>query len=67
MYAAAYLLETFGYGLEAEQQELEDFAASVAEVDAGLEEITRWFESHSRKARSAADESRGVYGAPAFV
>jgi prophage maintenance system killer protein len=47
MYAAAYILETFGYELEAEQQELEDFAVSAAEGGVGLEEIARWFESHS--------------------
>lgn len=49
MYAAAYLLETFGYGLEADQQDLEDFAVSVAEEGMDTERITRWFERHSRK------------------
>ncbi|MDQ3862980.1 MAG: type II toxin-antitoxin system death-on-curing family toxin [Actinomycetota bacterium] len=47
--SASYLLSTFGHEIEAEQRELEDFAVSVAEGDVGLEEITRWFESHSRK------------------
>ena len=46
MYAAAYLLETFGYELDAEQQDLEDFAVSVAE---GNVDIVHWFENHSHK------------------
>ena len=49
MYAAAYLLETFGYELEAEQQELEDFAVSVAEGGVGTVDIVLWFEDHSLK------------------
>lgn len=48
MYAAAYLLETFGHELEAEQQELEDFAVSVATVGMETAEIALWFESHTR-------------------
>ena len=47
MYAAAYLLETFGYKLEAEQRDLEDFAVSVATGDLETTEIALWFESHS--------------------
>jgi death-on-curing protein len=49
MYAAAYLLETIGYELEAEQQDLEDFAVGV--VAGGMEttDIARWFERHARK------------------
>ncbi len=49
MYAAAYLLETFGYELEAEQSELEDFAVNVAQGSFESDEITIWFENHSRK------------------
>ena len=47
MYAAAYLLETFGYELKAEQQDLEDFAVSIAVGDMGTTDIARWLESHS--------------------
>ncbi len=50
MYAAAYLLETFGHGVEAEQQELEDFAVSVALGELRTKDIARWFENHARKA-----------------
>jgi death on curing protein len=48
MYAAAYLLETFGYELEVEQQDLEDLAVGVA---GGLDttDIVHWFEYHSRR------------------
>ncbi len=42
--SASYLLSTFGYEVEAEQRELEDFAVSVAE---GNVEIALWFEIHS--------------------
>lgn len=48
MYAAAYLLETFGYELETEQRELEDFAVSVALGELKTEDIARWFENHTR-------------------
>ncbi len=48
MYAAAYLLENLGYALEAEQQELEDFAVSIAESILEPEDIAAWFESHAR-------------------
>jgi prophage maintenance system killer protein len=33
MYNAAYLLETFGYELEVEQQDPEDFAVTIAVGD----------------------------------
>ncbi len=49
MYAAAYLLETFGYELETEQSDLEDFAVDVAQEAFESDEIARWFENHSRK------------------
>jgi death-on-curing protein len=49
MYAAAYILETFGYELEAEQQDLEDLAVGVAMADMETADISLWFESHSRK------------------
>jgi death on curing protein len=49
MYAAAYLLETFGYELEAEQQVLEDFAVSIAVGDMKTTDIAHWFEGHSPK------------------
>lgn len=49
MYAAAYLLETFEYELEADQQELEDFAVSVAEGNVESAKIALWFESHAVK------------------
>jgi death-on-curing protein len=46
--SASYLLSTFGYEIEAEQEELEDFAVSVAVR--GVETTTGmalWFERHS--------------------
>jgi death-on-curing protein len=49
MYSAAYLLETLGYELEAEQQELEDFAVRVAVGEFETADIVRWFESHTRR------------------
>ena len=49
MYAAAYLLSTFGYEVEVEQEELEDFAVSIAEGKFETKGIARWFEEHSRK------------------
>ena len=49
MYAAAYLLETSGYELEAEQGELEDFAVDVAQGTFESKEIALWFEDHARK------------------
>lgn len=50
MYAAAYLLETFGYELETKQQDLEDFAVSIAEGVRDTTDIAHWLESYSRKA-----------------
>jgi death-on-curing protein len=50
VYAAAYLLETFGHELEAEQQELEDFAVSVVVENMETADIALWFESHSLRA-----------------
>ncbi len=49
MYAAAYLLETFGYALEVDQAELEDFAVDVAQGTFESDEIAIWFENHSRE------------------
>ncbi len=49
MYSATYLLETFGYELEAEQKELEDFAVNVAEGAFETENIALWFENHIRE------------------
>jgi death on curing protein len=47
--SASYLLSTFDLEVEAEQQELEDFAVSVAEGNVDLVDIVLWFESHGRK------------------
>jgi death-on-curing protein len=47
--SASYLLSTFGHEIEAEQQELEDFAVSVAEGRVAIAEIALWFEKHSRR------------------
>jgi death on curing protein len=49
MYAAAYLLETLGYRLETGQQDLEDFAVSIALGGMATTDIARWFESFSHK------------------
>jgi death on curing protein len=49
MYAAAYLLETLGYELEAEQSYLEDSAVDVARGTLESDELALWFENHSRK------------------
>lgn len=49
MYAAAYLLETLGYELDAEEKELEDFAVAIAEGKFETKDITLWFEKHVRK------------------
>jgi death on curing protein len=48
-YAAAYLLETLGYRLETGQQDLEDFAVSIALGGMATTDIARWFESFSHK------------------
>ena len=49
MYAAAYLLETFGYELETEQKQLEDFAVEVAGGGIEFASIAVWFEERARK------------------
>lgn len=49
IYAASYLLSTFGYELEAEQKELEDFAVNVALGELETGNIASWFEDHARK------------------
>ena len=49
MYAAAYLLDTFGYELEAGQQDVENFAVSVAEGRTDTTDIVHWFENHSSR------------------
>lgn len=46
--SASYLLSTFGYEVEAEQQELEYFAVSVAVGELATEDIALWFEEHVR-------------------
>ncbi len=46
---AAYLLETFGYELEFERQDLEDFTVSIALGGMDTTEIAHWFESYSHK------------------
>lgn len=43
----SYLLSTFGYEVEATQQELEDFGVDVARDVLDLEQIARWFKDHS--------------------
>jgi death-on-curing family protein len=45
--SASYLLSTFGLEVEAEQQELEDFAVSVAVGEMKTKNIALWFENHS--------------------
>jgi len=47
--SASYLLSTFGHEVEAEQEELEDFAVSVAVGDLETVDIALWFEEHARK------------------
>lgn len=49
MYAAAYLLETLDHELQAEEQDLEDFAVSIAVGGLETAEIALWFEGHSRR------------------
>lgn len=46
MYAARYLLETFGYELETEQKELEDFAVNVVLGKLETPDISLWFKNH---------------------
>ena len=43
----SYLLSTFGYEIEATQQELEDFGVDVAREVLDLGQIARWFEDHA--------------------
>lgn len=50
VYASSYLLEKLGYTLEAEQQDLEEFAISIAVGELETSSIARWFKEHSRKA-----------------
>ena len=47
--SASYLLSTFGYEVEAEQQDLEDFVESVAEGVLETKDIALWFENQARK------------------
>lgn len=47
--SGSYLLSTYGYEVEAEQKDLKDFAANVAQGKPEIEEIAFWFEEHSRK------------------
>ena len=47
--SASYLLSTFGYEVEAEQQDLEDFAVSVAMGGLETKDIALWFENQARK------------------
>ena len=49
VYAAAYLLEKLGHVLEAEQQELEDFAVRIAQRAFEPEDMALWFEEHTRR------------------
>ena len=49
MYAAAFLLETFGYELVAGQQDLEDFAVSIAEGNLETTDTANWIEKRSRR------------------
>ncbi len=48
LYAAAYLLETFGYELEVPERDLVEFAVGVAAGDVSPEDAALWFEEHSR-------------------
>lgn len=47
--SATYLLSTFGYELEAKQEELEDFAVAVAQGEFETVDIALWFEERTRK------------------
>jgi death-on-curing protein len=58
--SASYLLSTCGHELEAEQQELEDFAVSVAEGDMEIVEIALRFENHTLETSNAGDEKAGM-------
>jgi death on curing protein len=50
MYASAYLLESLGYELDTEEQDLEDFAVSIAIGELETKNIALWFEEHTGKA-----------------
>ncbi len=43
----SYLLSTFGYEVEATQQELEGFGVDVARRALDVEQVARWFEDHA--------------------
>jgi len=47
--SASYLLSTFGYEVEAEQRDLEDFAVGVAVGGLETKDIALWFENHIRE------------------
>ena len=49
VYAAAYLLEKLGHVLETEQQELEDIAVRIAQRAFKPEDMSLWFEEHTRR------------------
>jgi len=49
----SYLLSTFGYEVEATQQELEDFGMDVGQGVLDLGQISRWFENHAESARTS--------------
>ncbi len=44
----AYLLSTFGHEVESSQKGLEDFGVDVANGEMEFEEISGWFETHSK-------------------
>lgn len=48
--AGAYLLSTVGHELTATNEDLEEFAVSVATGSLSLAEMARWFEDNSREA-----------------
>lgn len=48
VYAAAYLLEKSGYGLEAQQRELEEFGVSIAVGKLETRDVARWLEKNTR-------------------
>lgn len=47
--SASYLLSTFGYEVDAEQKDLEDFAVDVAQGAFETANIARWFQDNTRK------------------
>ena len=60
--SASYLLSTFGYEVEAEQQDLEDFAVRVAVGGLETKDSALWFEEHTCKTQKAG----APFGAPAW-